>query len=162
LKLKKLLLIEITSVITILALVMFLVEVSPILASSGESSHIDMYNEKVFTAGNLTLSLGEYANTQFNYSTYIPAILVLKLYFQNWITSGALSVYCNGRLIATIFASPNNPSVRLTTISTSGSDWVKPPSANSVTYENEVSFVSEPQNGYEGSFSFQISIRGST
>jgi hypothetical protein len=161
LKLKKLITIEIASVVAILLVIMVFVEVTPYLASSKPNSQIGVYNEKVFAKDNVTLALGQMASAQFNYSTYDPAILVVDLVFQNWQAQGALSVYCNGRLVATINATPDNPTVRLTSISVSGWDWVKPPSVNSFTYGNEVTFVSEPGNGYEGTFSYQIDIRGS-
>jgi hypothetical protein len=161
LKLKNLLVVEGTTAIAILVVVLVLVQFSPFLASTTEDSHINVYDEKVFATGNLTLAIGQTASAQFNYSTYDPAILVTNLVFRDWQTPGDLSVYCNGRLIATIHATPTNPTIQLTTISVSGWDWVKPPSLNAFTYGNEVTFASEPANGYAGTFSYQIDIRGS-
>jgi hypothetical protein len=161
LKLKKLFAIEISVFVAVLVVVLFFVEVTPYLASSKPDSQIGMYNEKMFAKGTAILSIGQTASAQFNYSTYDPAILVVDLAFQDWQTPGHLSIYCNGRLIATILATSNNPTVHLTTISVSGWDWVKPPSINSFTYGNEVTFVSETETGYEGTFSYQIDIRGS-
>ena len=160
-KLKKLLFVEIAAVAIVLVVILFFVEVSPYLASSKPNSQIGLYNQKEFARGNVTLTVGQTAGAQFNYSSYDPAILVIDLAFQNWQTPGYLSLYCNGLIIATIYASSSNPTVRFTTISVSGWDWVKPPSLNSFTYGNEVTFSSEPQNGYEGTFDYQISIRGS-
>jgi hypothetical protein len=161
LKLKKLFAVEIALFVVVLVVVLFFVEVTPYLASSKPDSQIGVYNEKQFAVGTVELTAGQTVSAQFNYSTYDPAILVVDLTFQNWQMPGALSIYCNGRVIATILATPNNPTVRLTTISVSGWDWVKPPSLNSFTYGNEVTFVSEPGNGYQGAFSYQIDIRGS-
>jgi hypothetical protein len=161
LKLKKLLFVEIATVAIVLVAILFFVEVSPYLASSKPNSQIGLYNQKEFARDNVTLAVGQTAGAQFNYSSYDPAILVIDLAFQNWQTPGYLSLYCNGRIIATIYASSSNPTVRFTTISVSGWDWVKPPSLNSFTYGNEVTFSSDPQNGYEGTFDYQISIRGS-
>ncbi len=158
---KKLFAIEIASAVLVLTVILVIVEVTPYLSSSQANAQIGMYNEKVFAKGLVPLALGQTASAQFNYSTYDPAILVIDLAFQDWQIPGDLSLYCNGRLIATIHATPNNPTVRLTTISVSGWDWVKPPSINSFTYGNEVTFVSEPETGFEGTFTYQIDIRGS-
>lgn len=159
-KFKKLLMVEVASIITILSLVIVFVEVTPNLVSSSEQS-IGVYNQKEFAIGTATLRVGEMASAQFNYSTFDPAILVIDLTFQNWQTPGDLSILCNGRNVATVLASTDNHTIRITTISVSGRDWVKPPSVNSYTYGNEVTFKSEPQNGFEGTFSYNINIRGS-
>ena len=159
-KFKKLLIIEIISIIAIVSIALVFVEGIPNFVSSSQPS-IGVYNQREFAKGTVTLGAGETVSAQFNYSNFDPAILVIDLTFQNWQTPGALTVLCNGRNIATILASPNYPTTRLTTISVSGLDWVKPPSINSYTYGNEVTFQSEPQNGFEGTFSYHISIRGS-
>ena len=152
---------EIASAVIILTVILIIVEVTPYLASANQNNQIGMYNQKKFAQGTVTITKGQIASAQFNYSTYDPTILIVDLSFQNWQTSGILSLYCNGKLIATINASPDNPTLRFNTISVSGLDWVRPPSVNSYTYGNEVTFVSDPESGYEGVFSYQISIRGS-
>lgn len=159
--LRKIVTIEITVIVVVIAIVLLVVEGTPYFVSSSSNSSIGVYNQKEFAKGTETLGAGQTASAQFNYSSFDPAILVIDLTFQNWQNPGRLSMYCNGRNIATIFATPDNPTVRLTMISTSGWDWVKPPSINSYTYGNEVSFVSETENGYAGTFSYQIDIRGS-
>ena len=160
-KLRKLFAVEIASAAVILVVILIVLEVVPYLASASQNSRVEMYNQREFAKGAVTLSRGQIASAQFNYSTYDPAILVVDLTFQNWQTPGRLSLYCNGIIIAHILASPDNPTVRFSTISLSGWDWVKPPSINAFTYGNEVTFVSDPENGFEGDFSYQISIRGS-
>ncbi|MDQ1280345.1 MAG: hypothetical protein QG670_1608 [Thermoproteota archaeon] len=161
LKLKRLFLVEIASIIIIIVSVMFFIKMTPYLASTEPDMSIGVYNQRVFTEDTLTLESGQMASTEFNYSTFDPAILVIDLMFQSWQTPGDLSVYCNGILIATIRAIPGNPTVRLTSISVSGWDWVQPPSVNSLAYSNQISFVSEPNSGFEGTFTYQIGIRGS-
>jgi hypothetical protein len=161
LKLKKLFIVEIASIAIVIVLVMVFVEFTPYLASASQNDSVGMYNEKVFTKGTVTMAMGDSAGSQFNYTTYDPAILVIDLAFQSWESPGFLSLYCNGRQIATFLASPQNPTVRLTTISVSGWDWVKPPSTNTFTYGNEVDFTSRSENGYQGTFDYTISIRGS-
>jgi hypothetical protein len=161
LKLKKLFAVEIAIAAVILVAILLVVEVTPYLASANQNNQIGMYNQREFAKGSVTLSRGQTVSAQFNYSTYDPAILVVDLTFQSWQNSGRLSLYCNGIIIATIRATPNNPTVRFSTISVSGWDWVKPPSVNSFTYGNEVTFSSDSENGYEGDFTYQISIRGS-
>ena len=160
-KLKKLFVIEIASAVNILLVILVMVEVTPYLASANQNNQIGMYNQREFAQGKVTLTHGQSVSAQFNYSSYDPAILVIDITFQSWQNAGHLSLYCNGRLIATINASPDNQNVRFSTISVSGWDWVKPPSVNSYTYGNQVTFISEPENGYEGDFNYQISIRGS-
>jgi hypothetical protein len=161
LKLKKLIALEIVSAVIILMVILIIVEVTPYLASTNPNDQIGMYNQKEFAKGTVRITKGQIASAQFNYSTYDPAILIVDLAFKNWQTIGHVSLYCNGKLIATINASPDNPKVHFTAISVSGLDWVKPPSVNSFTYGNEVTFVSDPESGYEGDFNYQISIRGS-
>jgi hypothetical protein len=160
-KLKKIFAVEIASVAIILVVILVVVEASPYLASANQNSQIAMYNQKEFAKGTVTLAKGQSASAQFNYTTYDPAILIVDLAFQNWQTPGSLSLYCNGRIIATINPTPDDPTVRFTTISFSGWDYVKSPSIDSFTYGNEITFVSDAQNGFEGVFNYQISIRGS-
>ncbi len=160
-KLKKLFIIEIALVAIVLVAAMVFVEVTPYLASASQNDSVGIYNERIFAEGTVTLSMGGSAGAQFNYSTYDPAILVIDLAFQTWDNSGFLSLYCNGRRIASFLASPQNPTVRLTTISVSGWEWVKPPSTNTYTYGNEVQFTSRSEDGYVGAFEYTISIRGS-
>jgi len=159
-KFKKLLLFEVITIIIIVCIALVFVEGVPSFVSSSQAS-IGVYNQREYAKGVVTLGNGEIASAQFNYSSFDPAILVIDLSFKNWQTTGSLTILCNGRNIATILASPDYPTTRLTTISVSGWDWVKPPSINSFTYGNEVTFQSEPQNGFGGTFNYQISIRGS-
>ena len=159
--LKKLFAVEIASVVIIIAVILVVVEVTPYLASASQNNQIGMYNQKEYAKGTITLAKGQSASAQFNYTTYDPAILIVDIAFQTWQTPGSLSLYCNGRIIATIQAKPDNPNVRTSTISFSGWDYVKSPSIDAFTYGNEVSFVSDFENGYAGDFSYQISIRGS-
>jgi hypothetical protein len=159
--LKKLFAAEIAIVVIVLVVILFVVEVSPYLASASLNRQIGMFNQKEFAKGNVTLAVGQSASARFNYTTYDPAILIVDIAFKSWQTPGQLSLYCNGRVIATIQATPDNPNVHFSTISVSGWDYVKPPSIDSFTYGNEVSFVSDLQNGYVGDFTYQISIRGS-
>jgi hypothetical protein len=161
LKLKGIFAVELISIVIIVVLVLIFVEVTPYLASANQNSSIGVYNQKLFVQGTARVSSSEIASAQFNYSTYDPAILVIDLTFKTWENPGPLSLLCNGRTIATILATPASPRAHFTTISVSGWDWVKPPSIDAYTYGNEVTFVPEPSGGYEGTFSYQISIRGS-
>jgi hypothetical protein len=167
-KLKGLLAFEVAFVTISIVAIMFFVEVTPYLASSKPGSQIGVYNQKLFTEGNVTISKGQIASARFNYSSYDPAILVVDLIFQSWQNPGYLSIYCNGLHVTTINVQPENPHVVLTTISVSGfdvvnprADLVSPAPVDAFTYGNEVAFIPELQNGYEGTFSYQISIRGS-
>ena len=69
-------------------------------------------------------------------------------------------------LIVSFDATPNNPYVELTTVTFSGFDLVKPPPSKlaisfQFAYGNEITILSPEENGYEGTFNYQISIRGS-
>ena len=167
-KLKKLFAIEISVAVVILVIILLLVEVTPYLASSKSDSQIGMYNQRLFAEGNATVSSSQTVSAWFNYSSFDPPILVFDLTFQSWQTPGALSIYCNGLRIATIDASPDNPHVVLTVIAVSGLDLVKtradlvfPASSNAYIYGNQIAFTPNPGDGYEGSFNYQISLRGS-
>jgi hypothetical protein len=164
--LKKLFVAEIAIVIVVVVVVVAFVEITPFLAASNQNGQIGVYNQRVYDQKTVTLQYGQVASSRFNYSTYDPAILVVDLKFQDWQKAGNLSVYCNGILIDTIYASPSSPEVKTTTVTFSGYDLVKPPSAKlgiiyQYEYGNEITFISPYQNGYEGTFSYQIAIRGS-
>jgi hypothetical protein len=165
-KLKRLFAVEIASAVVVIAVIMALVEFLPYLTSASQNNQIGTYNQRQYTQKTVTLQGSERATYQFNYTTYDPAILVVDLHFQNWQTPGYLSLYCNGILIVTVDANPSKPDVQLTSITVSGFDLVKPPPPKSVisflfSYGNEISLVSAPVNGYAGTFTYTVSIRGS-
>jgi hypothetical protein len=157
---------EIAIIILVIIIVAVFVEISPFLSASTQTGQIGVYNQRQYAQNTVTLTQGKSASSMFNYTTYDPAILVVDLAFKDWQKSGTLSLYCNGILIDAFEASPSNPSVESTTVTFSGSDLVKsPPSKLAISsifaYGNEISFVSPEQNGYQGTFSYQVSIRGS-
>jgi hypothetical protein len=161
-ELKKVIMVEVAAVVVVLIIVMTLVEVVPYLAASEQNTAIGVYNEKTFAKGNLTLTKGTTVeSTRFNYTVFDPAILVLDLNFQTWRSPGNLTVSVNGKDIANIYASPQNPQVKLTAITFSGKDLVEPITINSPFISNVISFSSKTSQGYDGAFSYQISIRGS-
>jgi hypothetical protein len=154
-------LIEAGIALVVVVLVLIFVEASPYLASSGQTTSIGVYNERKFGAGNVTITRGYIINTpKFDYPTFDPAILVLDLNFQNWANTGNLTISINGKVFGTFFASPQNPHVRLTAVSFSGTDLVEPSSKYSPILGNTIYFSSN-REGYEGTFSYQIGIRGS-
>ena len=159
---------EIATTVIVLVVIMVSIEVVPYLAASKENDQISMYTQKQFAEGNATLTAGLTASVRFNYSSYDPAILVVGLTFQTWQKPGDLAVYCNGKLISTVSATPQAPQVDLNVVSLSGLDLVKPKPnipyfqvPDAYTYGNEITFTTPVQNGYEGTFSYQIMIRGS-
>jgi hypothetical protein len=166
LNLKKLFMAEIAIVIVVVVVVAVVVEITPYLAASNQNGQIGVFNQRLYTQKTVTLQSGQIASSRFNYTTYDPAILVVDLKFQDWQKTGYLSIYCNGILVDTFCATPSNPSVKSTTVTFSGYDLVKPPSAKlgviyQFEYGNEITFMSPTENGYEGTFNYQISIRGS-
>jgi hypothetical protein len=161
LKLKKLFVVEVVVTVVVLVAVMFYIEVTPYLASSKPGSSIGMYNEQEFAKSVVTLTKGQTARAQFNYSSFDPAIVVIDLSFQSFQALGDLTVYCNGRRVTTLAVSSDNTEVRLNVITVSGADWVKAKSTSTYTYGNEIAFTSNSQTGYAGTFSYKIDIRGS-
>jgi hypothetical protein len=166
LNLKKLFVAEIAIVVVAIVVVTVFVEISPFLSASNQMGQIGVYNQREYAQETVTLGRGQRASSMFNYTTYDPAILVVDLTFKDWQKSGTLSLYCNGILIDTFEATPSNPSVESTTVTFSGFDLVKPPASRLAVssifaYGNEISFLSPQENGYEGTFSYQVNIRGS-
>ena len=161
-KLRKLVLVEVAAVIIVLIIVMIFVEITPYLASAQQDNSIGMYKEREFGKGSATILKGLFIRSAyFNYSTFDPAILVLKLEFQTWQSAGTLTLAVNGKVFASIVATPEKPKIEVNVISVSGADWVEPTSINSPVFDNSISFASESEKGYEGTFSYQIIIRGS-
>lgn len=161
-ELKKIIMIEIIVVVIVMIGVLVFVGIIPYLASSQQSRSIGVYNERVFDEGKVTLSRGNSIQSNiFNYTTFDPAILVLELDFQTWEAQGNLTVSVNGFDLATIAPTPENPHVILNAVSFSGKDLVKTYSAKSILTDNQVDFSSQTVEGYAGTFSYRISIRGS-
>ncbi len=166
LNLKKLFVAEIAIIILVIVIVAVFVEISPFLSASTQTGQIGVYNQRLYAQNTVTLAQGQSASSMFNYTTYDPAILVVDLAFKDWQAPGTLSLYCNGILINTFEATPSLPSIESTAVTFSGSDIVKPPPSKLAissifAYGNEISIVSPQQNGYAGTFSYQVSIRGS-
>ena len=164
--LKKLIAIEIAAVVVAIVLITVFVGITPYLSSSGQNSQIGVFNQREYAKESVMLQQGQSVSSRFNYTTYDPAILVVDLKFQDWQKPGSLFMYCNGILVTTFDATPSNPNIESTTITFSGFDLVKPPPSKltmsyQYTYGNEISFSSPVEKGYEGTFSYQISIRGS-
>jgi len=159
LKLKKLMVVEIVLLVVALLLVIAFVEIVPFLRSSKQKNSIGLYQEREYARGNVTLVVGGWSSVRFNYLSYDPAILILDIAFLTWKSPGFLTLRCNNRVFASVFARPENSHVSLTVVSVSGREWVEPPS--SMFGINEIAFESELKNGYEGTFSYKISVRGS-
>ena len=164
--LKKLIFVEVAVVVFAIALVTVFVGITPYLTSSGQNGQIGVFNQREYVQKTATLQPGQMTSSRFNYTTFDPAILVVELRFQDWQKPGKLLMYCNGIFIDTFDATPSNPYVKSTTVTFSGFDLVKPPSsriglAYQFVYGNEISFLSPMEHGYEGTFNYQISIRGS-
>jgi hypothetical protein len=161
LKLRKLFVAELAVVIIVLIAVVVVVQVNPTLAASQQSATIGAFNSKIYANDKVTVVKGDTYSTTFDYSSYEPAILVIDLTFSNIQSSGYLSVICNGRYVGSVYASANNPHTSMSAITLSGSEWVKPPSAYSTTFVNQIIIQSDLDQGYDGTFAYQISLKGS-
>jgi hypothetical protein len=161
-KLKKLIIAETLLAVAILLVILFFVEITPYLESSRQNASIGLYNQREYGKGNATIARGQIVRAaQFNYTTSDPAILILDLTFQNWKSTGNLTFAINGRVFSSILATPENSQMSLAVITVSGEDWVETTSLNSLVFGNEITFISSRENGYEGTFDYQISVRGS-
>jgi hypothetical protein len=162
LKLGRLFFIEISVIITVLIVTVIIIQVDPSLAGSKQAQLIGAYNQKVIGKDTITIAKGDAFSTQFGYSSFEPAVLVLDLTFTSCQSSGYLNLECNGRYIGTILVTPDNHHTIVSAISVTGAEWVKPPSLYSDTFTNQIIFSSDSSNGYAGTFDFQIRLKGST
>ncbi len=163
-KLKKVFVIEITSILAVLMAVLFFVEVSPYLVATKPIASIGMFDERKIASNLVSLAKGQTSNVQFNYTSFDPSIMVIDLSFQGFVTPGVLTVSCNGKRVTTINVSSQRPEVRLNVLTVSGADWLETSAGiaySAFTYGNEITFSSNFRTGYEGTFSYQIKIRGS-
>ena len=158
-RLKKPLIVEITMLVVALLLVVAFVEIAPFLRPSRQAYSIGLYREREYARGNVTLASGQLWSVRFTYTSYDPAILTLEVTFLTWESPGYLVFRCNNRIFATVLASPENHNLSFIVVTFSGREWVEPPS--SMFGVNEIGFESQVENGYEGMFSYKISIRGS-
>jgi hypothetical protein len=159
LKLGKLFLVEIAVVLVVLVAVVIVVEVNPALASS-QTSQIGAYNQKLYDQDTVSISKGQTSTTSFKYSSYEPVILEVDFTFSDVQSPGYISCTCNGRYLGIVYASQNNQHSSMSAVSFSGSDIVKSPSTYSNAYTKQVYFTSFYEQGFEGTFSYQINLKG--
>ena len=159
---------EIVTVIIAILIGLIFFQMTPYLQSSGRSGSIGVFNQQDYVKETATIQPGEIVNSRFNYNTYDPAILKIEVSFQDWKKPGNLSLYLNYVLIDSFEATPQKPSYETTTITFSGFELVKPPPINpemasSAQFfaSNLLYFESPLDGGYEGTFNYHISIRGS-
>ncbi len=161
-KLGKLMMIEASIAVLVLSIAIAAVELTPYLDSSNQNASIGLYHSRDFGKGIITIERGErMRGVSFNYSTYDPAILSIDITTQTCQTPGTLNVACNGKIFAKVAITSENPRIILTAITFSGAEWVEPYYIYSRTIGNEISFTSEREEGFEGTFTYQINIRGS-
>jgi hypothetical protein len=158
-KLKKLIVIEISILVVVLFLILAFVEIAPYLGASKQKDTIGLYSEREFARGRTTLAVGETIAVNFTYPSYDPAILTLDITFLFGKSPGYLTLRCNHRIFASIFVTQENTNLSFVGVSFSGRDWVEPPS--SMFGLNEIAFESDSNNGYAGTLSYKISSRGS-
>ena len=157
-KLKKIVFFEVLSFVALLLVVMVTLELIPFLQPSKQNTSIGLYSSISYPENTVTLTSDDLKIARFNYSSYDPAIIVLKLSFKTCEEQGYLLVYCNYRIVASIFVEPETPPVVLNLISVSGLDWVEP---FAIFGMNELLFETAQKNGYAGTLCYQITLRGS-
>ena len=160
-KLGKLFVAELAVVTVVLIVVVVLVEVNPSLAVSSQSTPIGAFKTKVYAADTVIITKGDAFSTQFDYSSYEPAILNIDVTATNIQTPGYLSFTCNGRYVGSVYVSPENIHASISAITLSGSEWIKPPSAYSNAFSNQIIFSSDSDQGFVGTFDYQINLKGS-
>lgn len=151
---QRLLVIEVVSLISLGILAVSFVNVNPIL-DTNSGAPLGLFSERRYTNGTITLARGGEAFGLFRYNSYEPVILTLNIEYLSVEKSGYLTVYCNGRVGGTVLVTSSSGPVQLTLVTTAGVDWVK---ANS---QNAVMFKSPASDGFEGQFSYVVSLRGS-
>ena len=156
-KLKRLLILEITIAIVLLISLFAFIEIRSYLGIS-QSINIGLYNEREYAEGNAKALPGETTKVQFPYLSYEPAILIIELSFHSVEKPGYLTVLCNYKLLESMFVNQENSSVRLYAMSVSGAGWVE--TLSSMTGLNEVHFDSGLENGFEGTINYKIKLRG--
>ena len=156
-KLRKIVVLEITVIILVLISILAFIEVTSYLGSS-QNAKIGLYNEREYAKGNVTVFPGETAIVQFTYLSYEPTILVLDLTFKSVDKPGYLVIRCNNRMLHPILANQENSSVSLNAVSVSGAEWVEPLSA--MFGFNEVTFETGLENGFEGVVDYRVNLRG--
>ncbi len=160
-KIGKLFFAEIFVIITVLVVTVVVIQVDPSLAGSKQAQVIGAFNQNVIGQDTITIVKGDAFSTQFEYSSFEPAIFVLDLTFRDSQSSGYLTLQLNGRYIGSIFVTPEKHQATISAISLTGAEWVKPPSAYSNSFTNQIIFSSDSSDGYVGTFDFQISLNGS-
>jgi hypothetical protein len=161
LKLSKLFLGEVAIVLVVLIVIVVFVEGNSSLATSTQSAPIGAYNQKTYAQDIITIAKGEAYSSVFDYSSYEPAILKIDLTVTGTVSAGYLDLTCNGRYVGSVYVSADTHHALISAISITGAEWVKPPSAYSNAFSNEVAFASNAEDGFEGTFSFQINLKGS-
>ena len=156
-KLKKLIVLEISLLIVIFISLAAYIENSFYLGSP-ETAKIGLYNEREFARGNVTVVPGEIGIVRFSYSIYEPTILVLELAFRSVEKPGYLMVRCNNRPLQPFWVSPANSTIILNVMSVSGAEWVEP--LSSMFGLNDIVFESDAINGFEGLIDYRIKLRG--
>jgi len=160
---------EIVIVVIAIVIIAIFVGLTPYLESSGATGQIGVFNQQEYAQETATIQRGQQtAVSRFKYDTYDPAILKIDIQFQDWKNPGNLSIYLNYILIDSFEATPKNPSFNKTTITFSGLELVKPPPVDLGMYSsaqffaiNLLYFESPIEGGYEGTFTYKVSIRGS-
>jgi len=157
LKLRKIVVLEITAIILVLISILAFIEVTSYLGAT-QNARIGLYNEREYARGNVTVLPGETSLVQFTFLSYEPTILVVELTFRSVDVPGYLVVRCNNKLLNPVLVSQANSAVSLNAISVSGAEWVEPLSA--MFGYNEVTFEAGLENGFEGVIEYQIKLRG--
>lgn len=158
-KLNRLFLIEIVILMISLVSVVAFLEIAPYLKPSKQNASIGLYREREFAEGNLAVVVGEMSNANFTYPSYDPAILIVEVTLETCEIPGNLILRCNYREFASIYVDRAGSHHSFTVVSVSGREWVMPPS--SMFGFNAISFESPSTDGYEGTITYQIRIRGS-
>jgi len=158
LKLGKLFFAELAIVIVALIVAVVVVEVSPNL--SKRSTTIGAYNAKAYATDTIAILKGEAFSTSFDYSGYEPAILVIDVTASDVQSQGYLSFVCNGRFLSSVYVSSDNQRASISAITLAGAEWVKSPSAYTEAYSNQIDFLSDSDTGFEGTFDYQIDLKG--
>ena len=156
-KLKRLIVAESLVLLVILVAVVFSFQLIPGLQP--QQNQIGMYKQISYNENSLTIARDQWITKTFNYTNFDPAIILLQVDLKECREIGYLNIYCNYRKIVSLYLMPQNGSATFCLFSCSGFDWIEP--LSDMSGLNDLLFESPIIGGFEGSFTYQLSFRGS-
>jgi hypothetical protein len=106
-----------------------------------------------YVSHEISITRGQTLEDVFQYPAYELMIILVHLRFVSCKISGYLGIYTNGLFVANFSTTPERIEQGIVAVSCCGVGWVKPRTTNTMT------FISHPETGYEGEFTYTIELR---